>query len=167
MTHFNWNPTDDYLAAVQSIKDLAPEHGTPVDAYADAVATRAKEQWAEKRGWEEISPECINALWGEACNRPVMSHECTPPGGDHESMWAKDGFPVALVSQPYGLTWPTIQALTAYCVTRGLEWTVDAWPAWHYPGAVVFVTVTRVKGAERTVDGAPWFGNFAESEDPE
>jgi hypothetical protein len=61
------------------------------------------------------------------------------PGGDHRTLWTKDGKPYCWVSQPYGLRFEDIQKMVLHATKYGLRFEVNSYPAWHYPGSVVFI----------------------------
>ena len=64
-------------------------------------------------------------------------------GEDHSDLFNKNGRPHVFTFQPYGLRWDTVRALVAKCTELGLALDILTWPAWHYPGAVLFCTVRR------------------------
>ena len=63
---------------------------------------------------------------------------------DHASLWVKDGEPSIFVFQPYGISGHGLAVLTTFCDEYGLEASIDTRPAWHYPGYVLMVEVTKV-----------------------
>ena len=58
---------------------------------------------------------------------------------DHISFWNKGGKPYAVVGQPYSLSGEDMADILKNCNERGLEFCLKTWPAWHYPGHVLFI----------------------------
>ena len=67
------------------------------------------------------------------------------PARDHVSYWSKDGKPYCIVSQPYHIYSEDIEMIAHLCGKYDLDCEIDAYPAWHYPGAVVHMTWTKKK----------------------
>jgi len=123
---------------------------------------KAKKAWAKKHGLKEQTqyPFCVHEITGRKCKheyRGICScgpsiDFCTPPHGDHESMWLKDGKPHVFVSQPYGLSHNKLMDILQYCEMAGLELTITSYPAWYYPGHVLFLEF-RAAGEKPTWEG--------------
>ena len=112
--------------------------------------------WASKYGLKEArGPVCAMRLLGKKCSRVVDYREencaCQPPGPDHETLWCHRGKPVVYVFQPYGLSWSMMEDLISYCQRWGFQMNVDTWPAWHYPGHVLFVEIYQKGGIFETL----------------
>jgi hypothetical protein len=113
-----------------------------------------KARWAEARyGLKESkrTPYCVCRLLGKRTCRYYGSSECahSPPGVDHPSLWLFGGKATTFVFQPYGLTTRNILLLGEFCRDRQLSVVIDTWPAWHYPGNVLFVEITIEREQER------------------
>jgi hypothetical protein len=110
------------------------------------AAEKAKKEWAEHHGLKEVrnTPYCVCRLLGKVCKRFGVS-DClnAPPGCDHPSLWLRNGKPVTFVFQPYGLCNADVEKLGAFCRERKLELEVSTWPAWHYPGSVLHVEISK------------------------
>lgn len=117
------------------------------------LSGNAKAQWSNRYGLKEAKgPCCAMRLLGNKC-REFDSNtarrgdcECKPPGSDHASLWRYKTDPVVYVYQPYGLDGETMEELGDYCRKWGFEANIDTWPAWHYPGRVLFVEVYPKEG---------------------
>lgn len=88
---------------------------------------------------------CIQRLLGKRCQMGRMwtSCACRPPADDHPTLWNHQGKPVFWVSQPYGLAGAHVREIVAFCETHGLDFWIDAWPGWHFPGHVLTVIYSR------------------------
>jgi len=103
-----------------------------------------KQQWAEKYGLRQArqSPYCVCRLLGKRC-RYGGSSDCphAVPEADHPTLWLRHGKPVVFVSQPYQILQP--ERLGVFCRERDLKCVICTWPAWHRPGSVLQVEVSR------------------------
>lgn len=110
-----------------------------------------RKQWSLRYGLKEAKdPVCAMRLLGKKCAGRYPGDQtdqcaCQPPGSDHETLWSYKNKPVVYVFQPYGLGGETIEELFAYCQKWGFRTQIDTWPAWHYPGHILFVEL-YVKG---------------------
>lgn len=117
-------------------------------AFAEATWAGREEAWAARYRLKKSGGHpCIARLLGKRCwyggHGSYDSPPCSPPGADHASLWIRDGKPIAYVFQPYGLTNDTLHELLAFCDRWGLDVNIDTWPAGHFPGAVLWVELTR------------------------
>ena len=60
-------------------------------------------------------------------------------GDDHCTLWNKDGKATYWVPQPYGLSFGQIKEMMERAEKYGLEFEIGTFPAWHYPGHVLFI----------------------------
>lgn len=110
-------------------------------------AEKAQKAWRETRGVKESRGHlCITRLLGRRCQigrfyGEAMEHQCLPPGADHYSLWIdkKTKRPEIFVSQPYHFYEITAERTVEFCKKFGLKFTIKTWPAWHYPGHVLFI----------------------------
>jgi hypothetical protein len=104
----------------------------------------AMAQWAARRSVKQSpkTPYCVCRLLDKVCSVYGTSG-CTNgvPEVDHPSLWIRDGKAVIFVSQPYGLV--DVARLGAFCMERNLTCMITTWPAWHNPGSVLHVEITR------------------------
>ena len=109
-------------------------------ARCDELQRLLTEQWAQKyrlkqsrgrRDWKRL-------VWRQSGDfmEPL-------PGDDHTSLWYRDGKAAVYISQPYGIAAETLAKMQEACRVHGLAFDVSTWPAWHYPGSVLFVTWHR------------------------
>lgn len=112
------------------------------------LAGDPKKQWADRYGLKEAKgPVCAMRLLGRKCREfdsktgSFGKCECKPPGSDHASLWRYKTNPAVYVFQPYGLSGDTMNELGDYCRKWGLKAGINTWPAWHYPGRVLFVEI--------------------------
>ena len=116
--------------------------------------------WASKYGLKQArGPVCAARLLGKKCSGAAVYREgkclCRPPGSDHETLWCHEGKPVVYVFQPYGLSGSQMDELSSYCQKWGFQMTVDTWPAWHYPGRILFVEIYKRGGVFETLGMKP------------
>ena len=101
-----------------------------------------KKLWAKKHGLKESNGRsgwC--ALIKAPYKKPPFAERWNiQDGDDHCSLWNKDGKPYCWVSQPYGLSFGNLQKMFLRAEKYGLVFEVNAWPAWHFPSSVLFVT---------------------------
>ena len=96
--------------------------------------------WMQKHG---LRPS-RSRDWQRLCGKRRRPGEWSPlPGQDHERLFNKDGRAAVFTFQPYDLGWKTLRALVKTCEAHGLEASIRTWPAWHYPGSVLFVEIKR------------------------
>jgi hypothetical protein len=145
LTQFNSKPSPAYLAAVDALSKLDSDERRM--AYADASAETNRKQWIERHGVKESSRFCgWRRLMGErggVGDDWLDLNQRSLPGNDHGLLFNKNGKPEVYTFQPYGLGWETLKALIATCEANGLEAKIDTWPAWHFPGSILFVEVRR------------------------
>jgi hypothetical protein len=124
-------------------------------AYAAATADRLMREWARQLGLRRSQGHaCLGRLrdghcwarweWrhGESAKERIP---CDLPGADHMSLWLKDRRPAVYVSQPYHLSWDTLQELVTFGARWGLTIDVEPWPSWHFPSRVLTILV-RARG---------------------
>lgn len=108
------------------------------------VTPDGKQQWAEKYGVRQArqTTYCVCRLIGKQC-RHGGSSDCphAVPEADHPSLWLRKGKAVVLVSQPYQISNP--ERLGVFCRERDLRCMICTWPAWHRPGSVLHVEISR------------------------
>ncbi len=115
--------------------------------YGQAIQGELLNCWAKGEGLKRAKGQvCIRRLMGKS---PLM-YSCLPPFTDHPSLWMKDGKPYCIISQPYGpLSMSQLEDIGDFCHRHEFEFTVDTWPAWHFPHAVLFLTFkTKDKGEQ-------------------
>lgn len=113
---------------------------TPLSEALDSL----RDEWARQRGLKQSKkrPFCVCRLLDKRCSHyGASSCPNSPPETDHPSLWCRDGKAHTFVSQPYQLLDP--ERLDRFCRERGLKCTITTWPAWHYPGAVLHVEITK------------------------
>lgn len=146
------NQSDAYRLAVQVLRDLA-ESESPDNAHraaAEAFAGIFQRDWVKYRKVKKSnSPLDRHKLFSKGRSASTFTNL-----DDHPSIWLRDGKPTIYVSQPYGLGTEALRELVARCDQLGLDATVNAWPAWHFPGSVVFVTMEKAEPREMTDGGA-------------
>lgn len=94
-----------------------------------------KKKWLETRGVKESKARSTNGL--KFLNRAIPDQWF--PASDHVTYYNKDGKPFSVVSQPYGTSNRPIAEAAEFAKKYDLEFEISAWPAWHYPGAVIFI----------------------------
>jgi hypothetical protein len=105
-----------------------------------------RQRWAEKYGLRQSrkSPYCVCRLLGKSCQvygSGLCEHAV--PEADHPTLWLRHGKPFVFVSQPYQISDP--ERLGLFCRKRALHCVIRTWPAWHFPGAVLHVEISRDK----------------------
>lgn len=134
--------TELYFKAVGALRALmeAQDEDAASRAYAEAVAEAYEASFARSRGLKPSQGHaCVYRLIGRRCQGTHLA----PPGGDHDTLWLKDGRPEIYLMQPYGLGWRKMRELIAFCLQHGLKADVDVWPSFHFPGHVLSVCLTR------------------------
>lgn len=138
--------TPEYVDAVTALRKITPDMATR--AFAEATGEQREEAWASRYRLRRSGGNCCVArLLGKRCRQyeryeKGQEHPCQPPGSDHARLWSRDGKPAAFTFQPYGLSHDTLKDLLTYCERWGLRVTIDAWPAGHFPGNVLWVELT-------------------------
>lgn len=143
VSRFMDNPSAAYRDAVRALRVLADAEGEEMAtrAFGEAVAELRRADWAAENGFEESQAhQSIHGLLGRQALKDGVLYL---PGGDHTSVWNKEGKPHTLVSQPYDLRWEDLTELVAFCKQWGLMADVAAWPSWHFPGSALSVMVRR------------------------
>ena len=145
--------TQTYKNAVLAVKEVIASHGEDwgTRVCAEALAEIRLKAMISK----DLKPYgghiCYLRLFNKRCPsyRGVEDgHICLPPFSDHNSLWGKDGDVTTLVSQPYGLYSDNLKAMLEFGDKKKLEFHVDAWPSWHFPGSVVTVMWTKKEAGE-------------------
>jgi hypothetical protein len=80
------------------------------------------------------------------------SCDCMSPFTDYPSLSMKDGKPHCLISQPYELDMESLEDITHFCKQHGLSFTIEAYPAFHFPTRALFVAF---QPAEKAVERTP------------
>jgi hypothetical protein len=62
-----------------------------------------------------------------------------PPGDDHGDLYCKDGQPAFYLSQPYGVTFATLQKVVKFCERWGLEASIDSLQSTWFPSLTVAI----------------------------
>lgn len=102
---------------------------------------RARDEWAAGEGVRKSDANTDPIPWLLGRRSPSYS---APAGWfDHGTRWTRDGRPYCLVGQPYQLLADDLRELLDLQLEHGLDVSVATWPAWHYPGRVLSVIVTR------------------------
>jgi hypothetical protein len=138
--------TPEYEQAVRLLRRM-PEMAC--SAYAEATCADFYQTWAKSRQVTASERHaCIAQLLGLRCfgytehqTRPGRP-PCAPPGSDHARLWLKNRKPVAYTFEPYGLNYKTLKDLVQFCELWRLEFSIDTWPAGHYPSRVLWVEIT-------------------------
>lgn len=136
--------TELYLKAVGALRALMRDQDTDAAsrAYAEAVAETYEADFAKKRGLKRSQERaCVLRLTSQRC----PGEHLAPPGGDHDTLWLKDGRPELYLMQPYGFGWDKMRELVAFCLQHGLKADVDIWPSFHFPGHVLSICLQRDK----------------------
>lgn len=141
------NKSADYRAAVKALRKVISEESfdQAQRAVAEAFHRPVKEGFIEAYGFKESSGRpCLSRLLGGRCAYPFHTRDkpCAPPSRDHESIWLKDGKPVVLVNQPYGLGTRDIVSMANLCETHGLDVSIRSSVGWHFYGRTVAVLFT-------------------------
>lgn len=160
-SRFNSKSSPLWKSAVGALRRLLEAEGTNgvESAYAEAVADRHEEDWIARRALKLHRGHCcVNRLLGKRCQHgraylPLGSGTLVVatqsagtieiPKGDHLSEWTHNGKTDVILSQPYGLTYKGIKETVAFCERYGLEASIDTWPSFHLPGAVLSVEYSR------------------------
>lgn len=150
MSRFKQNPSPEYRAAVRMLKLLK---GDTAQIYAEATHERLHEDFAAARKLKERKPGshvCVYRLKGSRqcrCYRiedGVLRHQPIEiPEGDHLSEWTQGGRTVAILSQPYGLTFNGLRETFEFCEAHDLKVSINSYPSFHYPGVVLSLLFTR------------------------
>lgn len=100
-------------------------------------------QWATSRG---VVVAEGNRDWRRLFGKNSGPIGANLPNDDHVTMWRKPtdrGRKISIwVSQPYPLGFDGLREMVDFANRHGLQFKVSTWPAWHYPGSVLFVEWT-------------------------
>lgn len=144
-SRFSTNQSAEYRAAVRALRAL-PAGDAPC-AYADAVHLWLLESFRSNRGIKQRAPGshvCVERLKGKRrCPAPYSDACLEIPRGDHLSEWIVGGKTIAILSQPYGLSYDGLTETLAFCEQHELEVLIDTYPSFHYPGRVLSLVFTR------------------------
>lgn len=101
-------------------------------------------QWALAPGDRLVTTAPRNPLsWLRHGRGPRLpAWEAIPPGADHLRYVTRADGRREILSQPYGLTWTTLQALVSWCQGHDLEAEVTTY-AGHFPGRTLAVRIRR------------------------
>jgi hypothetical protein len=119
-------------------------------AESNRLRAALKAQWAEREGLVEAGGRMTyQRLFG----RIGDIGDWQLPYDDHVSMWRRPtdrGSKIShWISQPYPLSAAALKDMYEAAQRLGLEFSISTWPAWHYPGSVLFVE-WRISGSEAT-----------------
>lgn len=149
ISRFKNEQSAEYQAAVRALRALPS--GDASCAFADATHVSRLESFKGTRGAKQRQPGshvCVERLKGKR-RCPSYNVDCIEiPNGDHLSEWTINGKTVAILSQPYGLTYNGLRETLAFCEQHDLEVVIDTYPSFHYPGTVLSLIFTR-KGSRR------------------
>ena len=107
----------------------------------DVTATQiTRDEWAAGEGLRQSHATTDPVRWLLGGRSP--NYSAPPRWMDHGTRWTRDGKPYCLVGQPYQLLDDDLEEL-ARLAELGLDVSVATYPAWHYPGHVLSVVVTR------------------------
>ena len=146
MTQFKQKPSASYLRALRALEELAEEEGSDAvrRACADATWEDNKKSFVKSKGLREAKSQSIERLIGKHSKSLLESPSpAVLPGDDHPSLWLKNGKPHVYISQPYELSIEDLKELVEFCERHSLNLHVSTWPAWHFPGSVLNVKVTK------------------------
>lgn len=151
MSKFISNPSTDYTRAIEALSKL-PDHDI-VRVYADTVHLSLLESFTTRYKIKRRRPlgyhVCVHRLKG---NRQCPGYaryaphglRCPQiPDGDHLSEWVSKNKTVAILSQPYGLTFKSVVETVKFCKEHGLQVEIDSYPSFHFPGVVLSLVFTR------------------------
>lgn len=153
-------PTDKWIETVKALRDLIETEGVDSGERAFAEAIGEARYWRRVNNtgmYPKDGPACAHVLLGEKCP-PAKRDEaqaCFPPGSDHVSLWYKAEEPVALVSEPYQLSYSALRGILRCCDENGLTVRINAQDSLHFPGRTLYVEY-------RPVEPAPLVGDAAE-----
>jgi hypothetical protein len=143
-------PSDSYRATIAQLKALMAAEGTDTvsRAYAAAVWDTYAKHYAVAYGLERAASACLHRLLhrGPCRSRDRGGLPCRLPGADHDSLWRVGRDALLYVSQPYGLSWESLQEAEAVCRRYGFEMQIETYPSWHFPGHVLTVEVATIEG---------------------
>jgi signal recognition particle subunit SEC65 len=136
------NRTALYEKAVAVLRELLEEKDL------DAVE-RAFAEAAYPRRWEKTEGRvggkyrdgagCIERLLGGRCKN---IHCENIPGADHTSGYVRDKRIVAIVTEPYHLSFREMRELVQFCDERGLRADVDAESS-HFPSRTLRILIRK------------------------
>jgi hypothetical protein len=120
--------------------DSRSQRGPPTRARRDEIMTL----WARQHRLKLTNG---NHYWARLVGRRSTDDGSNVPqnlpGDDHCSLWNADGKPFCYVSQPYSLSTRDVAEMAEACASYGLDVQITTYPAWHYPGSVLFIVWTR------------------------
>jgi len=103
-----------------------------------------KKLWSERLGLVEMRGGALHwpRLFGKGVPRDGIGEGL--PRDDHVSLWRQGGerHPCVWVSQPYALAASDLGEMARFAEAHALDFSIATWPAWHYPGSVLFVEWT-------------------------
>lgn len=147
--------TEKFKKAVVALWDLMEESGMDLvrRAYAEVAHVQINEDFQKKY---PMGPKlkrskgvaCVGKLLGRRCGQHNYSDPfCnihSPPAADHVELYNRGGKPEVYVSQPYGLSWESLQKLVEFCKAHGLEAEIDT-GSWHFPDTTLLVQIKRLE----------------------
>ena len=109
-----------------------------------------KHAWAKQHGLVESHKSRYTGLRFLNHKMPASYDYTRFPAQDHTHYWNKDGKPYCVTSQPYHVHDDEMAEAAKLCNLYDLRCCITSYPAWHYPGSVVFMEWRR---KELTKDG--------------
>ena len=142
-------PSARYLKAVKVLRELL--HDANVDlvkrAYAEAIWASKAHLWRRDLRGPGDGHVCVSRLKGESCpdgpESICESAQAVIPGSDHLSEWCNDDETVAIVSQPYQMTFDALERTILFCEKNGLTVQISGGDSWHFPDATLVVEYRR------------------------
>lgn len=104
-----------------------------------------RENWSSARG---LKISTSSQMWAALVKKPFkkpsyMEYIQNRAGDDHCTLWNKNGKPHCWVSQPYHFGLQNAKEAIERAEKYGLDFKINTFPAWHYPGHVIFIVWTR------------------------
>jgi hypothetical protein len=112
----------------------------------EKINAARKKEWAENNkvkpangGWPKLLPAAERKKFGlDRYSWPSLACD------DHCTLWSnKETKEYWWLSQPYGITQNDARKLNEDAEKYGLEFMIDAWPSWHFPGRVLTIIWKR------------------------
>jgi hypothetical protein len=113
----------------------------------------SKEREGGQLKLSKTSHPCAYRLLGRQCPYGAIDQmrpegKCLPPSADHTTLWLRGGKPFCLVTQPYSLSWETMQQVVEWARALDLRVEVSSVASWHFPGWTLALIITAEE-AER------------------
>jgi len=154
------NPSPAYRRAVQALRALGESEGVEMvtPAFAEAAAPLRREQFQRiYRVKRTQGRDWVGRLLGKRYDPIVEGNPSIAkfkfPGGDHESVWVRNGKPFLYVSEPAQIHLDKLREMVRFCDAHGLDVTITGWRSMWFPGANVAVVVRKKETALSTGGG--------------